>query len=456
MKDITKYDVAILGGGATGMSTATHVRRCRDLSVIVISKDSHVSYSECGIPFKLSGKVQDFDSLILRTPDFFDKMGIDILLETEAKEIDLNEKKIKLEDRDIGFDKLVIATGGTHRIPSHLHVFLEMDGVFTLQTLSDGMKIENALISAENVVVIGAGAIGVETAAGTAKRGIPTKLINRSSSILSRLIDTDMSEIVKDYLTSIGVGLITGEVPESIEGKSKAKYVVLSKQKVPADVVIISTGIVPDIEIAKKAGISIGEKGGLAVNDKLQVRIDDQYSTDVFAGGDCCEVTEFVTGKKNMIQLAPVARRMATVIADNICGKRTSLGPVLGPSVYVAGDLLIGSVGLTSGKAETEDIGLVTGYAKGVTHATFYPGSSDIHIKLIFREEYLVGAQVIAKEGVKERIDSLAFMIKKKATVDEMLTMETCYAPPVATVVDPLFYAVKDAYRKMRNINEKK
>jgi NADH oxidase (H2O2-forming) len=94
MKDIAKYDVAILGGGATGMTTATHVRRCSDLSVIVISKDSHVSYSECGIPFKLAGKVQDFDSLVVRTPDFFDKMGIDILLETEARKIDLSEKKI--------------------------------------------------------------------------------------------------------------------------------------------------------------------------------------------------------------------------------------------------------------------------------------------------------------------------------------------------------------------------
>ncbi|NYT20074.1 MAG: FAD-dependent oxidoreductase, partial [Methanosarcinales archaeon] len=445
-----KYDIAIIGGGATGMATATHVKRCRDLSVIVISKDGHVSYSECGIPFKLSGKVQNFDSLIVRTPDFFDKMGIEILLETEAKEIDLTEKKIKLEDREIGFDKLVIATGGKHRIPSHLQCSLELDGVFTLQTLSDGMKIESRLLSAENLVVIGAGAIGVEVAAGTAKRGIATTLINRSSSILSHLVDTDMSEIVKSYLTSIGVNLITGEVPESIVGNKKAEHVVLSKENIPADVVIISTGIVPEVEIAEKAGISIGELGGLVINDKLQVRIGDEFSTDIFAGGDCCEVTELVTGKKSMIQLAPVARRMATVIADNICGKGTVLEPVLGPSVYVAGELLIGSVGLTSRKAEKESIEIVTGYATGMTHAIFYPNSSEIHIKLLFRERYLVGAQVIGKDGVKERIDSLAFMIKKRTTVDEMLTMETCYAPPVATVVDPLFYAVKDAHRKMR------
>lgn len=451
MKDAAKYDVVILGGGATGMATATHVKRCRNLSVIVISKDSHVSYSECGIPFKLAGKVQDFDSLIVKTPDFFDKMGIEILLETEAKEIDLAGKKIKLKDMEIGFDKLVIATGGTHSIPPQLQEFLELDGVFTLQTLSDGMKIESALLSAENVVVIGAGAIGVETAAGTAIRGISTTLINRSSSILSHLLDTDMSDIVKSYLVSIGVDLITGEVPESIEGRGKLERVVLSKEKIPADVVIISTGIVPEVEIAKKTGISIGKLGGLVVNDHLQVRVGDEFSTDVFAGGDCCEVTELVTGKKSIIQLAPVARRMATVIADNICGKGTVLGPVLGPTVYVAGDLLIGSVGLTSGKAEKENIRIVTGYATGMTHSTFYPDSSEIHIKLLFREQYLVGAQVIGKDGVKERIDSLAFMIKKRTTVDEMLTMETCYAPPVATVVDTLFYAVKDAYRNMRN-----
>jgi NADH oxidase (H2O2-forming) len=264
-----------------------------------------------------------------------------------------------------------------------------------------------------------------------------------------------MSKIVKDHLNSIGVRLITGEIPERIEGQEKAEHIVLSKEKIPADVVIISTGIVPETGLAKKAGVLTGETGGLVVNDQLQARVGDKFSTDVFAGGDCCEVTDLVTSKKSLIQLAPVARRMATVIADNICGKGAVLGPVLGPSVYVAGDLPIGSVGLTSRKAEAEDIGIVTGYAKGMTHATFYPDSSEIHIKLLFRERYLVGAQVIGKTGVKERIDSLAFMIKKKTTVDEMLTMETCYAPPVATVVDPLFYAVKDAYRNMEKEKDK-
>lgn len=449
MKEITKYDVVILGGGATGMATATHVKRCVDLSVIVISKDSHVSYSECGIPFKLAGRIQDFDDLIVREPDFFDKMGIDILLETEAREIDVSGKIIKLENRKIAFDRLVIATGGTHRIPSHLQPFLDLEGVFTLQTLSDGMKIEASLLSAENVVVIGAGAIGVEVAAGTAKRGIDTTLVNRSHSILSRMVDTDMSEIVKDYLKSIGVKLITKEVPESIEGHKKAKNVVLSKEKLPADVVIISTGILPETELAKKAGIVTGELGGLVVNDHLHARIGDEFSPEIFGGGDCCEVTDLVTSKKSLIQLAPVARRMATVIADNICGKGTTLGPVLGPSVYVAGDLVIGSVGLTSGKAESYNTTITTGYATGVTHSTIFPDSSEIHIKLLFRERYLVGAQVIGKTGVKERIDSLAFMIKKKTSLDEMLTMETCYAPPVGTVVDPLFYAVKDAYRNI-------
>ncbi|WP_440953068.1 FAD-dependent oxidoreductase [Methanococcoides sp. FTZ1] len=455
MKDIQKYDVVILGGGATGMAVATHVRRCRDLSVIVISKDSHVSYSECGIPFKLAGKIQDFDSLIVRTPDFFDKMRIDILLETEAMKIDLFKKEIDLKDREIAFDRLVIATGGKHRIPSNLQQSLDLKGVFTLQTLSDGMKIESALLSAENVVIIGAGAIGVEVAAGIAKRGIGTTLINRSTSVLSRLIDNDMSEIVREHLTSIGVKLITGEFPERIGGQEKVENVILSGKKLPADVVIISTGIVPETGLARKAGISTGELGGIVINDHLQARIGDEFSTDVFAGGDCCEVTDLVTSKKSLMQLAPVARRMATVIADNICDKDTVLGPLLGPSVYVAGDLLIGSVGLTSRKAKAEAMTIVTGYATGVTHSTIFPNSSDIHIKLLFRERYLAGAQVIGNTGVKERIDSLAFMIKKKTTVDEMFTMETCYAPPVGTVVDPLFYAVKDAYRNMKKEKEK-
>jgi NADH oxidase (H2O2-forming) len=450
MKDIRKYDLAIIGGGAAGLTTATHVKRCRDLSIIVISKDAHISYSECGIPFKLSGKVHDFDSLIVKTPDFFDKMGIDIELETEALSIDIPNRTIELENCDILFDKLVIATGGKQRIPQPLQKYIEMEGVFTLQTLSDGMRIETALLSAENMVIIGAGAIGVETAAGIAKRGINTTLINRGPAILSRLIDPDMAEIVSEYLKSIGVNLITGNAPEIIEGKEKVESVLISGERIPADIVIISTGILPDVKLAENADLSIGELGGMIVNEHLQVFVNGNFSTDIFAGGDCCEITDFITNKRTLVQLAPAARHMATIMANNICGKDTVLKPLLGPSIYVAGDLLIGSVGLTTKRAGLEDIDIISGYATGVTKASYYPNSSDIHIKLIFSDERLTGAQIIGKSGVKERIDSLAFMIKKKTTIEEMLSIETCYAPPVSTVVDPLMYAVKDAFRKIK------
>ena len=208
----------------------------------------------------------------------------------------------------------------------------------------------------------------------------------------------------------------------------------------------------PDTILAKKAGIDLGERGGIVVDDFLHVVSQGKVFQNIFAGGDCCEVTDLVTGEKRPVQLATTARKMAGVISSNICGKNEVLGPILGPSIYVAGEILIGSVGMTDLKAKRSNENTVSGYALGSSRSGAYPGGSELHIKVIFREGKLVGAQIIGREGVKERIDALSFLISKEATIEEMVKMETCYSPPVGTVVDPLIYAVKDALKK-RNMN---
>ncbi len=445
----SRQKLVIIGGGAVVMAVATHTQRHGNYSITVISKDEHTAYSQCGIPFVLGGEIEDFDKLIVKKPEFFEQMGINVKLNTTVNAIDIDSKTIHADDEILPFDKLVIATGSRTHIPDNIKPNFKLDNVYTLRTLSDGMKIQNALKTTDNLTIIGGGSIGVEVAASAAKRGINTTLVNRNYSLLSRNIDPDMSEIVRSHLVSIGVDVITDTVPESINGTAKVESVTIDGIDIPTDTVIISAGVLPDTSLARNTQIEIGKSGGIVVDEQLRVKIGNTFHTDVFSGGECAEAYDLTTREPFVSQLGSTARRMAAVIANNLCGTPSTFSAITNPWVCVVGNLQIGSVGLTSQIAEKSGKNIITGISKGLTRATYYPGGSQIFIKLIFSDRYLVGAQVIAGEGVKERIDGLAFAIQKRATIDEMLEMETCYAPPVSMLIDPIMYAIEDALKKM-------
>src|SRR5664279_4638141 len=216
-----------------------------------------------------------------------------------------------------------------------------------------------------------------------------------------------------------------------------------------ADGVLFESGVKPEIILALEAGIEIGKAGGIVVNEMLQVKAGEEFLPYVYAGGGCVEVTDFITGESRLSQLGTTAKRMAEIIGDNITGKQITFGSIIDPWVSLAGDLQFGGVGITSRKAESNGINLVTGFSSGCTRASYYPGKKDLYIKLLFKDDYLVGAQLVGGEGIKERIDALSLAIRKKATIKDLLDLETSYAPPVSMLVDPLRPAVKAAIQNM-------
>lgn len=439
----------IIGGGAVGMAVSTGATRHGNYEVTVISSDKHASYSQCGIPYVFSGEIPNFEQLIVRDLEFFQEMGIKLRLETQVDSIDLTSNTIRIADEKLAFDKLVIATGSKASIPRNIETGTLLKNVFTLRTLSDGMHIAEALKDAKNVVIIGAGSIGCEVAIATARRGIRTSLLSRSNTILSSSLDPDMAETVISYLEREGVEVLTEHTPESLNGEEKITSVTANGREIPADVVLISVGVTPDTSLASEAGIDIGAVGGILTNDKLQVLADGNVIENVFAGGECTQINNFVTGKPMLSQLASTARRMAGVIIDNLADKDIKFNPVVNPWVAVIGDLQIGSVGITTKEAEKQGMRVISGIATGSTHADYFPGAGKIFIKVLFHNRCLVGAQIISTTSTKERIDGLSLAIKRKQTIDELLEMETCYSPVVSTLQDPLLFAVKGAYKKM-------
>lgn len=442
--------VVIIGAGAVGMTVATYLKRHMDCDVLVFSSDTHTAYSQCGIPFVLEGIISDFPDLVVRPPGTFIEMGIDLHLDTEVRHIDAKSQKVISDNGVFEYDHLVIATGSTPFIPPIPGIHLS--GVFTLHTLSEGMDIKANINDNSKVVVIGAGGIGIEIAASLARRGVCTTLIENLPQVLPLTLDPDMASFVEQHLISMGIRVMTDIIVDSVIGQQKVEMVSSGDKTLPADVVIVATGLKPLTSVAREAGCDIGPTGGIVTDERLRVSMNGEFQDNVYSGGECAQVSDLITGTPIICRLGSAARRMARVIGENLAGKDAVYPPVLSPGVVVAGHLVAGSVGITSHTAKVHGINIISGSSKGYTRAGYYPGAKPLFIKLLFSKKKLVGAQVVSGEGVKERIDALSLAMRMGAEVDDLLDWETSYAPPVAMIIDPVTFATDDAKNKMEGI----
>ncbi len=440
--------VAIIGAGAVGMTVATYLKRHTDCDVLVFSSDTHTAYSQCGMPFVLGGIISDFPDLVVRPPGTFIEMGIDLHLNTEVRHIDAKSQKVISDSGVFEYDYLVIATGSTPFIPP----IPGIDLGFTLHTLSDGMNIKANINDNSKVVVIGAGGIGIEVAASLARRGIDITLIEALPQVLPLTLDPDMASFVEQHLISQGIRVMTDTSVDSVNGKEKVESVSTGDETLPADVVIVATGLRPLTGVARKAGCDIGPTGAIVTDERLRVSMNGEFQDNVYSGGECAQVFDLIMGSPVISRLGSAARRMARVIGENLAGKETIYPPTLSPGVVVVGHLVAGSVGITSHTAKVHGINIISGSSKGYTRAGYYPGAKPLFIKLLFSKKKLVGAQVVSGEGVKERIDALGLAIRMGAEVEDLLDWETSYAPPVAMIIDPVTLAADDAKNKMEGI----
>ncbi len=442
--------VVIIGAGAVGMTVATYLKRHTDYDVLVFSSETHTAYSQCGMPFVLEGIISDFPDLVVRPPDAFIEMGIDLRLDTEVTHIDARSQKVISDAGVFKYDHLVIATGSTPFIPPIPGIHLS--NVFTLHTLSDGMDIKANINNNSRVVVIGAGGIGIEVAASLARRGINTILIETLPQVLPPILDPDMASYVEQHLISMGIRVLTGTSVDSVNGQKRVESVSAGGETLPADVVIVTTGLKPLTSVAREAGYDIGPTGGIVTDERLRVSINGEFQDNVYSGGECAQVFDLITGTPFICKLGSAARRMARVIGENLAGRVAVYPPTLSPCVVVAGDLVAGSVGITSHTAKVHDINIISGSSKGYTRASYYPGGVPLFIKLLFSSKQLIGAQVVSNTGVKERIDALSLAMRMGVEVDDLLDWETSYSPPVAMVIDPVTFAADDAKKKMEGI----
>lgn len=395
------------------------------------------------MPHVISGVIEKPEDVIVFPNEFYEKQRIKLLLNTEAKKIDRERKVVVTDKGEIPYDKLVIATGSKAFVPPIKGV--ENEGVFTLKSLEDVRKIKEFIKkrNPKNAVVIGAGLIGLEGAEAFAKLGMKVTVVELLEHLLPTMLDKDIAKIVEENMRKYGVDFKFGVGVDEIIGDPVEK-VKVGEEEIDADIVLVATGVRANVELAKEAGLEVNR--GIVVNEYLQTS-----DPDIYAIGDCAEVIDAVTGKRTLSQLGTSAVRMAKVAAENIAGRNVKFRPVFNTAITEIFDLEIGAFGITEERAKKEEIEVVVGKFRGSTKPEYYPGGKPIVVKLIFRKEdrRLIGAQIVGGERVWGRIMTLSALAQKGATVEDVVYLETAYAPPISPTIDPITIAAEMAMRKL-------
>ncbi|MGW1997374.1 FAD-dependent oxidoreductase [Embleya sp. NPDC001921] len=446
--------LVVIGGDAAGMSAASQARRRRgedDLEIVVVERGRFSSYSACGIPYLVSGEVDGPDALIARTPEEHRKRGIDLRLGVEAEGLDLDRREIAVRDLGsgradrIGFDQLVLATGAVPVRPPLPGI--DAPGVYGVQTLEDARELIDWLAPEHRTaVVIGGGYIGIEMAEAMVRKGLSVTVVDRSAQPMSTL-DPDMGALVHEAMEGLGIDVVTDTEAREIElTDGRASAVLTADGRFPADIVVLGLGVRPATELAREAGLPLGASGGLRTDLRMRVTADG-----IWAGGDCVEVLNLVSGRRQHIALGTHANKHGRVIGTNIGGDYATFPGVVGTAVSKVCDLEIGRTGLREKDAAAAGFEFVTATIESTGRAGYYPGARSMKVKMIAERitGRLLGVQIVGRDGAAKRIDTAAVALTHRMTVEDMTSLDLGYAPPFSPVWDPILVAARKAAQRV-------
>jgi NADPH-dependent 2,4-dienoyl-CoA reductase/sulfur reductase-like enzyme len=440
------------------MSAASQARRLRgpdEMEIVAFERGHFTSFSACGIPYWVSGDVGDRDRLIARTPEEHRARDIDLRMRTEVTEIDLAAGRVRARDVDSGveswtsYDKLVIATGARPIRPDMPGA--DAPGVHGVQTLDDGEALLGTLARARGrrAVVVGAGYIGVEMAEALIKRGYEVTVVNRGREPMSTL-DADMGRLVREAMVGLGITMVgEREVTKVLTGEDgRVRAVATEDAEYPADVVVLGIGVRPETGLARAAGLPLGPHGGLLTDRAMRVRGHE----NIWAGGDCVEVLDLVSGQQRHVPLGTHANKHGQVIGTNAGGGYATFPGVVGTAVSKVCDLEIARTGLRERDARRVGLQFETVVVESTSRAGYYPGASPMTVKMLAerRTGRLLGVQIVGREGAAKRVDIAAVALTAGMTVEQMTALDLGYAPPFSPVWDRVLVAARKAATKVR------
>ncbi len=450
----------VIGGVAAGMSAASRARRLDpDLQIAVLEKGPDVSYGACGLPWLIAGKIQARD-LVVHDAEFFrEKRGLDVRTGMEAREIELGRRRVRAVSADTGlertfhFDRLIIATGARVAWPAIPGLLLApgakpLPHVFPANTLADATALDARLrqSGARQAVVLGGGYIGLETADGLRDRGLEVTVVQKTDRIL-RPFDDEITLRVEQALAARGISLRKGASALAVNETE----VISEAGRHPAQLVVVATGLRPNVELAESAGIALGPTGAIAVDDGMRTNV-----ASLFAAGDCAETTHLLTGRPAWIPLGTTANKQGRVAGENAAGLLGSnsggharFHGVVGTMVTQICGLECARTGLSQRESEAASFRAVAVEIEQYTHAK-YLGAGKLYVKLIGERGSgrLLGAQM-AGPAAGKRIDVVATALHARMTVDQLSQLDLSYHPAVAPVWEAVLVAAHELGKQL-------
>jgi NADPH-dependent 2,4-dienoyl-CoA reductase/sulfur reductase-like enzyme/rhodanese-related sulfurtransferase len=451
MEENKPLEIIVVGASAAGLRAAARVRRrSKDARVRVIDQGSTISYAACGLPYFLSGDIENPAKLRetpygrIRDPEFFRAAkDIEVLIETRVERIDRDAgrafcRSVKNgKESEYTFDRLVLASGADPvMLPG---VPKDSRRIMTFKTLHDAVHLRQSLEKGEigKVCIVGGGYIGCELAEAFGSLwGAEVILIEGAGSILPALLDPEMAAGVEAYLRSEDVDVRTGSPVKGISETEAGVTVETAGASYEADSCIVGVGVRPNSSLAAECGLVLGRSGGIAVDESL--RTSDPR---IYAAGDCVEVTHLVSGEPAFIPLGSLANRMGRVVGSNLAGGEETFGPVAGSAAVKMFDMNVSATGLTETAARQAGLDAACAWGTFMDRADYYPGAENIQLKLVFEKGSgrLLGLQGYGKGEVVKRVDVFSALLRARGGLESLLEAEFAYAPPYAPAVDPLF-----------------
>lgn len=459
---ISRKRIVVVGGVAAGPKSASRARRLDPHArITVFEKGSFLAYAGCALPHYISGKIKNQRDLFTaqlgfqNATEFFRHIkGIEIKNLCEVVRID-REKKVA-EYRDMvtdrvfeePYDVLILATGSRSErldIPG-----AGLGNIFSLHGVRDSEKIKSSLANeiAKDIVIVGGGIIGIETAEALTVSGARITIVEKMPEILP-FLDPEVASLVRRYLELKGVRFITGETVKAFHGNAKVEFVQLSRFRLPADLVIVATGFKPNVELAGEAGLTIGSTGAISVNEYLQTN-----DPSIYAAGDCAEHIHAVTDKPFSIPLGSLANRMGRVAGSNAVGRREGFGKITGTIIIHVFDYHIAKTGLSESEASRYGFDPVSCYVPDYDKDQFMTNAEMICIKMTAdrKTQGVLGVQIVGKGEVAKRIDVAATVIARKGKVEDIIDLDLGYAPAYSQAIDNIIVAAHVLQNKLDGV----
>ena len=442
--------VLIIGGVAAGATAAAKVRRISpEAQITMLEAGPDISFANCGLPYYIGGDIKSRSKLILQSPESFNEQyNVEVHVNTIVSAIDRTAHQVKAmdtrsgEQMTFGYTKLILAQGGRPIKPSLPGA--DSDHVFSLWTLSDMDQISNFLNEKkpQTAVVVGGGFIGLEMVEALVKRGLKVNVVEMMPHVMA-IMEAETAGFIENEMLSYGVGIHTGAGVTEIGSHS----VKLDNGKIlEADMVLLSIGVRPTLQLAKDAGLEIGEAGGLLVNAQLQTS-----DPDIFAAGDMVEIEHRVNGKKVRIPLAGPANRQGRIAAENALGGNHAYKGSIGTSVVRVFEAVAGITGFSLKQARASGIDADSVVVHKEHHTSYYPGAETVTTMLVYDRNTgtILGGQTAGYKGADKRLDVIATATAAKLTISDIADIDFAYSPPIGTANDAINMAAYTAENRI-------